>query len=118
MGLKEFFKFTKTKIIYLIVIILIILISWVFANNVMVCIIGPCDQESSTIIGQNIYSIVTFNELFINTQIALKIKNLMRDLFGFSAGTTYRVLSLIISLIIHYILISTIIHGYKYFKKK
>jgi hypothetical protein len=114
----EFFKFTKTKWVYLIIIALIILISGIFANNVIYCIQAPCDQKSSTIMGQNIYSIVTFNELLINTQIAVKIKNFMGDLFGISAGTTYRTLSFIISLIIHYIIISTILYGYNYLKKK
>jgi hypothetical protein len=118
MDWKLFFKFTKTKVVYLIVIALIILISGSFADNVIMCIQAPCPQESSSIFGQNIYSIVTFGKLFINTQFAVTIKNFMHATFGFSAGTAYKTLSFIISLILHYLLISAIISGYTYFRKK
>jgi len=113
---KGFFKLTKTKVIYLIVIALILFISGSLAQHVIYCVVAPCPQFTSTIIAQKIYSIVTFNELFINTKFAVQFKNLMQPLM--SAGSAYLILSFIISMIVHYLIISFIIQGYKYFKNK
>jgi hypothetical protein len=129
MGWKEFFKLTKVKIIYLIVIAIVIIISGSLASNVMYCFIAPCNQKTSTIVGQKIYSVVTFNfnylggDLshdfsYINTHSAVKVKNFLRDTLHISAGTAYRSISFIIGMIIHYFLISVIIHGIDYFRSK
>lgn len=110
MGWKDFFKLTKIKIIYLVIIAIIIIISGILSQSVIECIRAPCNQLISTIISQKVYSIVTFGELFINTSFSLQIKNLLNQMF--SAGTIYLILSLIISIILHYFLISIIIYFY------
>jgi len=87
-----------------------ILVSGSLANKVMYCFMAPCPQSTSTLIGQIIYRILTFNELFINTQFAVGIKNLFQPVF--SAGTTYLILSLVISIVVWYLLISLLLSFY------
>jgi len=114
--MKEFFKLTKTKTIYLVAIGLVIIVSGILAQRVIYCIRTPCPQFTSTIIGQVIYSVLTFNRLFVNTGFAVKFKNLLEPVF--SASVSYLIFSFVISLILHYILISLIIIVYYYFKRK
>ena len=116
MNWKEFFKLTKVKIIYLIVIVLILLISGNLAQNAIYCLQAPCNQSTSTIVSQKIYSIVTFNELFVNTKFALQFKNLLQPFL--SANLSYLIFSFIISIVLHYIIISLIVCIYKYYKKR
>lgn len=125
MDWKGFFKFTKVKIIYLIIIALIILISGLLEDQIMYCNVAPCPQKESTLVAQKINSIVTLDLEYINSDLsytnthwALGIKNFMQDLFGFSAGTVYRSISFVIGMIIHYLLISVIMYIYELFKKK
>jgi hypothetical protein len=114
--MKEFFKLTKVKIIYLIIITLIIIISGILAQNIIYCIQAPCIQPLSTIMSQSFYSIFTFGELFINSDVALQFKNLLQPTF--SAGTSYLIFSFVISIILHYLLISIIMRMYKYYTSK
>jgi hypothetical protein len=114
--MKEFFKLTKIKIIYLIIIAFIIIISGILSQNVIYCIQAPCIQPLSTTIGQSFYSVFTFGELFINSNVALQFKNLLQPTF--SAGTSYLIFSFIISIILHYLLISIIMRMYKYYTSK
>jgi len=114
--MKRFFKLTKVKIIYLIAVGLMIIISGILAQRVIYCIRAPCPQSASTMIGQVIYSVLTFNRLFVNTGFAVKFKNLLEPVF--SAGVSYLIFSFVISIILHYVLISLIIAIYRYFKRK
>ncbi len=114
--MKKFFKLTKTKIIYLIAVGLMIIISGVLAQRVIYCIRAPCPQPAPTIIGQSIYNVLTFNRLFTNTGFAVSFKNLLEPIL--SASWSYLVFSFVISIILHYILISLIVEGYYYFNKK
>jgi hypothetical protein len=114
--MREFFKLTKVKIIYLIIIALIIIISGILAQNVFYCIQAPCIQPLSTVIGRIFYSFVTFGELFINSNVALQFKNLLQPTF--SAGTSYLIFSFAVSMIFHYLLISIIMGIYKYYNHK
>ena len=116
MNVSEFLKITKGKVIYLGAIFLIILISGILASNTIQCIQAPCGQSLSSEISEKVYSFVSFNEFGLNTQFALTMKNALRPII--STGTTYFLLSLIISVILHYILISLIVLIYNKTKLK
>ena len=108
MNAYDFFKPTKGKIIYLIMVGLIILILGIAAQDVRYCIRAPCDQSTSAIISQKIYPLVSFNFSYINTRAALAIKNLLNP--SFSAGAAYLFISLIVGLLLHYSLICFIFY--------
>lgn len=112
---QNFLKISRAKKILLITIGIIIFASGSLADNVIYCIQAPCPQMATTVIGEKIYSVFTFNRLFINTQFALAIKNFFQPTL--SAGTTYFILSFIISIIIWYLLISLIMCVYHFFSK-
>jgi len=120
--LKEFFKPTKIILVYLIVIGIAILVSGILADDVIYCDQAPCNEKPTTIIGQQIYSIISFNFEYINpdfsytnTQFALGIKNLLIPLIP--AGEAYLLLSLIIGLIVHYLIICLVVHVYNIYRK-
>lgn len=115
MPCQNFLNVTKIKAILLTLIGTTILVSGSLADNVMYCFMAPCSQSTSTIIGQIIYRILTFNELFINTQLAVGVKNLLQPIF--SAGTTYLMLSFVISIVVWYLIISLLLCFYSRFSK-
>lgn len=112
---QKFLKVTRMKAILIALVGVAILVSGSLADNVMYCFMAPCPQSTSTIIGQIIYRILTFDELFINTQFAVGIKNLLQPIF--SAGTTYLMLSLVISIVVWYLLISLLLSFYSILSK-
>ncbi|NCQ65937.1 MAG: hypothetical protein COZ34_00665 [Candidatus Pacebacteria bacterium CG_4_10_14_3_um_filter_34_15] len=115
MSCQNSLNVTKIKAILLTLIGTTIIVSGSAANNVMYCIQAPCPQNTSTIIGQIIYRILTFNELFINTQFAVGIKNLLQPIF--SAGTTYLMFSFFISIVVWHLIISLLLCFYSRFSK-
>lgn len=110
MSCYNFLGVSKTKVILLTLIGTTILVSGSVADKVIYCFQAPCSQNFSTIIGQIVYRILTFNELLINTQFAVGIKNLFQPVF--SAGTTYLILSFVISIVVWYLLISLMLCFY------
>jgi|SRR3989344_6391973 len=108
--LQDFLRITKIKAVLLVLIGIVILVSGFFAGNVIYCFAAPCPQATSTVVGQFVYSIFTFNEFFINTQLALGIKNFLQPLL--SADTAYLIMSFGVSMVIWYALISLVMSVY------
>lgn len=104
---QDFLNITKIKAILLALVGTTILISGTLADNIVYCFVAPCPQNTSMIIGQIIYRILTFNELFVNTQFAVGIKNLLQP--ALSAGATYLIFSFVISIVVWYLLISLLL---------
>lgn len=110
--MKEFFKLTKGKIIYLAIIIIILLISLFMASTRRMCDPIPCYQPAAAI-GSYVYSIVTFG--YFPSGLLKEFDNL----YDFISGSTFgRLISFLFVILLHYILISLIIFGYNYFKSK
>jgi hypothetical protein len=110
MSCRNFLNITRTKAILLTLVGTTILVSGSLADNVMYCIQAPCPQNTSTIIGQNIYLILTFNELFMNTRFTGGIEDFFRPVL--SVGTSYLILSFVISIIVWYLLVSLLLCFY------
>ena len=116
--------FNRIKLAYLLAMFVIILITGMLAQNVIYCIVPPCDQPASTLISQQIYSIASFNLEYINpdlsyvdTPVAVGIKNFVTDLSTASAGTVYLIISLIVGMIVHYLIITVIYYFYLNLRK-
>jgi hypothetical protein len=94
MNAKEFFKLTKFKIICLVVIALIIIISGLLTPAIPTC--DPVHCKLSAII----------------------VINDIHDALVFYIHPTHSILPFIISMFLYYLIISIIVFGYKYLRKK
>ena len=114
----SFLKPTKGKIIFVIIIAIAIFASLGLSENGIRCIKAPCGPTGSKV-AQYIYSITTLDLKWIdpslsylNTAPMVSLKNLLRDSFGFSAGTTYNLVALIFGLFFYYLLACVVAYLY------
>ncbi len=109
MSLSILLRITKVKLILLAVIGSGILISGSLASNGVYCFTAPCPQETSTTIGRIFYPILTFNELFLTSELLLKIRNLLQPIFPFYANSIMSIVDFILNIIVWYLLLSLLL---------